>query len=155
MYHHLPLKFSYTCTICSLVFLWRKCCEAQLRLCKLMNYVNLNYDIFLRKETFKHHLTKNFWESFLNPHNRDTCARYVKCCFVASEVDLCLLQNNSSLVVSLGLVEISCSALGYGSRDKRLKSLYWQLKLNGLVVGFLGNFFLRPLFHYYRTNYFS
>ena len=29
----IPSKFIYACSICSLVFRWRKCCEAQLRLC--------------------------------------------------------------------------------------------------------------------------
>ena len=32
-----PLKNSYTCSICSLVFRWSRCSEAQLRLC--VNFV--------------------------------------------------------------------------------------------------------------------
>ena len=36
-----PLKINYTCSLCSLVFRWRKCCESQLGL-----YVQISLNMF-------------------------------------------------------------------------------------------------------------
>ena len=50
-----PSKISYTCSICSLVFRWRKCCEAQLRLC-VDTYNTPKIEYFLGRKSSTHDL---------------------------------------------------------------------------------------------------